>query len=457
MPQLMELTRNYLKTSTRLGRRISQYKDEASGSETSLHLPVDTDSAHSGDRAASGIVDTPSHRHKAQRRLSSLFGFEDRSKNAAPEDRLGTANMLSRRVFPEPQDSPITHSDRLVRRDSKGSGRTHRSGRSKASRQSTWSREGSGHTLNKSHDHGSVHMEQEMPRGRSPTLSLSNTVSTAASTYDTRPSDYASMKQYQAHVWRRNLLEESIMHSLKLGYAERRRSSSRHRSLSSKNDSPRARKAREQALLAAAMGSTLATCPESEDATFDMNTEPRVNIVDRSLGNITAMQARHEYQQQTQPSHQQQPPQFRREANSPYQMDYNASMANITQSFASFTLELPEHQVEHVMNSSMVPDLFKVRASIPRAAEQRTRTRRNSGATLGGGVSVSPRVLTEKKQQSQQSSPSADLPTRGHAPSPSTSWAHSVHTALDQTKISSNEDTTEDQLKALQVSEARAA
>ncbi|KAF9963995.1 hypothetical protein BGZ70_007064, partial [Mortierella alpina] len=356
MPQLLESTRNYLKTSTRLGRRMSQYKDEASGSETSLHLPVGTDSAHSGDHTASGIADTPSHRHTAQRRLSSLFGFEDKNKNAAPEDRSGT---VSRRVFPEPQDSPITHRDRLIRRSSKGSERTHRSGKSKASRQSTWSREGSGHTLSKSHDHGSVHMEQEVPRGRSPTLSLSNTVSTAASTYDTRPSDYASIKQYQAHVWRRNLLEESIMHSLKLGYAERRRSSSRHRSLASKNDSPRARKAREQALLAAAMGRDLTTCPESEATTFDRNTEPQVNIIDRSLGNITAMQARHQHLQQPQPSHQQQPPQFRRETNSPYQMDYNASMANITHSFASFTLELPEHQVEHVMNSSMVPDLFK--------------------------------------------------------------------------------------------------
>ncbi|KAF9981234.1 hypothetical protein BGZ75_007522 [Mortierella antarctica] len=444
MPQLLESTRNYLKTSTRLGRRMSQYKDEASGSETSLHLPVDTDSAHPGDHAT-GIVDTLPHRHTAQRRLSSLFGFEDRSKNAAPEDR---APIMSRRVFPEPQDPPITHSDRMIRRNSRGSERTHRSGKSKSSLQSIWSREGSGNTLSKSHDHGSVHMEQEVPRGRSPTLSLSNTVSTAASTYDTRPSDYASMKHYQAHVWRRNLLEESIMHSLKLGYAERRRSSSRHRSLSSKNDSPRARKTREQALLAAAMGRDLATCPESEVTPFDRNTEPQVNIIDRSLGNISAMQARHQQQQQQ--------PHFRRETNSPYQMDYNASMANITQSFASFTLELPEHQVEHVMSSSMVPDLFKVRESIPRVTEQRTRTRRNSGATLGGGVSMSPRVLTGKKPQSQEGSQSADPHTEDNSPPSATSWAHSVHTALDQTKGLTVKDTSEDQLKALQVSEARA-
>ncbi|KAF9575992.1 hypothetical protein EC968_000552 [Mortierella alpina] len=443
MPQLLESTRNYLKTSTRLGRRMSQYKDEASGSETSLQLPVDADSAPSGDHATSGIVDSPSHRHTAQRRLSSLFGFEDRSKNVTPEDRSGTASILSRKVFPEPQDLPITHSDRMIRRNSRGSERSHGSGKSKSSRQSMWSREGSGNTLNRSLDHGSAHMEQEVPRGRSPTLSLSNTVSTATSTYDTRPSDYASMKHYQAHVWRRNLLEESIMHSLKLGYAERRRSSSRHRSLS-KNDSPRARKAREQALLAAAMGRDLAPCLESEVTTFDRNTEPQVNIIDRSLGNISSMQAQHHHQQQRSHQQQQQQPQFRREVNSPYQMDYNASMANITQSFASFTLELPEHQVEHVMSSSMVPDLFKVRASISGVTEPRTRTRRNSGATLGGGVSVSPRVLTGKKPQSQESSPAT------------TSWAHSVHTALDNTKGSANENTTEDQVNALIVSEARA-
>ena len=206
MPQLLESTRNYLKTSTRLGRRMSQYKDEASGSETSLHLPVDTDSAHSADHAASGTLDNPSPRYTAQRRLSSLFGFEDRTKGAAPEDRSGTASLLSRRVFPE-QDDPITHSDRIVRRNSKGSERTNRSGKSKSSRQSIWSRGTSGNTLSQSHDHGSIHMEQEVPRGRSPTLSLSNTVSTAASTYDTRPSDYASIKQYQAQVWRRTLLE----------------------------------------------------------------------------------------------------------------------------------------------------------------------------------------------------------------------------------------------------------
>lgn len=250
------------------------------------------------------------------------------------------------------------------------------------------------------------------------------------------------------------------MHSLKLGYAERRRSSSRHRSISSKNDSPRARKAREQALLAAAMGRDLAaamgrdlaTCPESEATTFDLDTEPQVNIIDRSLGNISAMQAQHRQQQ----AHQQQQPQFRRETNSPYQMNYNASMANITHSFASFTLELPEHQVEHVMNASMVPDLFKVRPSIPGVPEQRTRTRRNSGATLGGGVSVSPRVLTGKKQQSQDNSHIADTYSRDNAPLTATSRAHSVHTALGQTRGSSNEDTTDDQLKALQVSEPQA-
>lgn len=188
------------------------------------------------------------------------------------------------------------------------------------------------------------------------------------------------------------------MYSLKLGYAERRRSSSRHRtSRPSKSDSPRARKAREQAMLAAATGRDINPVPESTGRhAFDVETLHE-EILDRSFAPPPTLSA-HTGTGQHQHQYQQQQPQkatFRKEKNSPYQMEYNASMTNITQSFASFTLELPEHQVSHVITSSAIPDLFKIKTTMSGVQEQRPRSRRNSRTlSIGGGIALSPRVLT---------------------------------------------------------------
>ncbi|KAF9193809.1 hypothetical protein BGZ51_002132 [Haplosporangium sp. Z 767] len=363
MPQLFESTRNYLKASTKLGRRMSHYKDETSGSETSFHGINNVENIHPNDTLVN-----PSHPPMHQKKLSDLFSMDGRARTTKHD----------------PENMAMPEEDR--RRNSRSSERTHRSNKSSIKQ----CRNGNSHQ-GWDRDHTSVHMENEIPRGQSPTLSLSNTVSTVASSYDTRPSDYASMRHYQAHVWRRNLLEESIMHSLKLGYADRQRSTSRHHSLS-KKDSPRARRTREQAILAAAMGRELASCPESEVASIDpMATQE--NIIDRSLNNIRNNQMNRTLAGMQAPQQQYQ----KQQKKSPYQQDYNASMANITQSFTSFTLELPEHQVSHIMASSMVPNLFKVKRTKACTLERRPRSRRNSRSTLGGGIATSPRVLSGKR------------------------------------------------------------
>ncbi|KAH7058251.1 hypothetical protein BKA57DRAFT_145717 [Linnemannia elongata] len=423
MTQLLESTRNYLKTSTRLGRRMSNYKLEAASSSQSSLNEKTIGTANNSNNLSS---------HK---RLSGLFNTDDgRTKkySFSSEDRVPTgpgSAIHQTKTSPNTQDTIVP--DEYARNDadhrrrnSKSSEGTHRSRRSDKSHLS--SQDGtlnssnnnnnnnrSSRHHNRDRDHASAHMEHEVPRGRSPTLSMSNTVSTSAS-YNTRPSttttntDPASHRHGQSHVWRRNLLEESIMYSLKLGYAERRRSSSRHRSSrSSKSDSPRARKAREQALLAAATGrDILNPVPESPGRhAFDVETLHE-EILDRSFApppptlsaHTGTGQHQHQRSQQHQQQHQQQQPQkatFRREKNSPYQMEYNASMTNITQSFASFTLELPEHQVSHIITSSAIPDLFKIKTTMSGVQEQRPRSRRNSKTlSIGGGIAPSPRVLT---------------------------------------------------------------
>ncbi|KAK3848668.1 MAG: hypothetical protein J3R72DRAFT_415994 [Linnemannia gamsii] len=426
MPQLLESTKNYLKTSTRLGRRMSNYKLEAASSQSSLNEKT----IHSNNSKMIATANPSSHK-----RLSGLFGTDSnnggRTKTSFSEDRSA---IHQTKTNPNTQDtivpdgnynySTIDDADHHRRRNSKSSEATHRSRRSDKSHQSSHDSALNNNNNNRSsrhhreRDHASAHMEHEVPRGRSPTLSMSNTVSTAAS-YSTRPTDPSSHRhsqiqghgqnqgQPQSHVWRRNLLEESIMYSLKLGYAERRRSSSRHRSSrSSKTDSPRARKAREQALLAAATGrdimpssSTLSPVPESGRHAFDVETlHEHEEILDRSFVPSTKVtQSAHtgttggqHHQKQ-----QQQKATFHREKNSPYQMEYNASMTNITQSFTSFTLELPEHQVSNIITCSAIPDLFKIKTTMSGVQEQRPRSRRNSRTlSIGGGIALSPRVLT---------------------------------------------------------------
>ncbi|KAG0211716.1 hypothetical protein BGX31_001633 [Mortierella sp. GBA43] len=402
MAQLLESTKNYLKTSTKIGRRMSQYRDDTSGSQASLKsTPSDA---------------TPSDHNKS-----------------VSEDKV--ANIVSRKI------SPDSHEAQEERRKS-----SERTSRPRSRRGDE--RESSNSCQDQ--DHTSEHMENGIPRGRSPALSMSNTVSTATSSYDMRPSDYPSMRHYQAHVWRRNLLEESIMHSLKLGYAERHRPSSR---LPPKKDSMRARKAREQAILAAAIVPDQHQTPlPGLDSDRQAPHAQEESIIDKTLRLISerSSQARSRQSQQTS----QQSSQFRHPTNSPYQMDHNASMTNITQSVASFTLELPDHHASHVMNLSAVPNLFKVKTAVGVPIAQRPR--RNSRTSHVGGVAPSPRVLTGKRpvvqiqqtplpQLKDEDEDSADAP-----PTPSSAiWAESVVASL---KVVGDEEpkSTEDEPKTPQ-------
>ncbi|KAF9372773.1 hypothetical protein CPC16_002243 [Podila verticillata] len=388
MAQLLQSTRNYLKTSTRLGRRMSQYNMDEEPTHNS------NDNKNGGNDAPLRKSSESSTSTRSNNRLSGLFRLD--RKQPPMEDR--------------PQGEMRVHADApmdasIPRRNSKSSGRTHRSHRSHRNQ-------------------GSAHMENEVPRGRSPALSVSNSVSTAASSYDTRPSDYPSMRQYQSHVWRRNLLEESIMHSLRLGYAERNRSSSRHRSRSKMNSA--SRKAREQAMLNAAMGQELPPLPVG--ATLNLQTSQE-DVHGKMEPTTTTIISR---QTPTPPVHT--PPQSPTQTpkkNSPYQAHDNASMANITHSFASFSFELPETQVSHIMASSAVPDMFKVRPSEPEPEPINSRGRQARTRVLSVG-GPSPRVLTGRKtrttEQGEMSGSELESPV-----SPTTQWVNSVFSTLDPT------------------------
>ncbi|KAI1319076.1 hypothetical protein EDD11_004965 [Mortierella claussenii] len=362
MPQLLESTRNYLKSSTKLGRRLSSYRDDSSASEASLHDSVTSPTA----------VDTlKQHRPSTQNRLSALFTLEGRNRNSvSSEDRALVNHALFRKIGPEvlpSQDQQQQQTDINSKKKRRNSG-SQKSAHSKASSQ---------------------YIDKDgLPRGRSSTMSVSRTVRSTASgtsTYDTRPDDYASMDQYQSHLWRRTILEESIMHSLNLGYGEQRRDTNRtssdRRSRSLKRSTTgRSRMSREQqaALLAATLAKELPSAPIGSETVIDRSMAPS----DSGVFNI------------------------QKENNSvvnnksPYQMLLNPSTSNITHSFASFTLELPEHQVTHVMSSSAVPNLFKLKMG---GVEGRSRTRRDSNASriLHTGPSPSPRVLTGRPAAEQ--------------------------------------------------------
>ncbi|KAG0338623.1 hypothetical protein BG000_003669 [Podila horticola] len=355
MPQLLESTRNYLRSSTKIGRRLS-HRDQSSGSETSLHPSIT--STQPSSPTSSGMEAPP--RSSTQSRLSALFTFDNLSKKNTVTSSENLSGVLSK-LGPEGQERSSE--------DKK---------RKKASRRST-SRQSDNPTLGKKSKGTDLPLlviqaeqqqkqkphkqpkHEEVPRGRSPTLSMSHTLHTVASSYDTRPSDYSSMTQYEAHVWRRNLLEESIMHSLRLGRGEPQ-SPSRHRSRSRsvKRGTTRARKSRDTS----GIYKDLPPCP----------TDDSVQIKSRALLPLP---------------------------NSPYQMMYlnpSTSTTNITHSFASFTLELDEHQVPHIMASSVIPNLFRIKvpSASPSSKGLEPRGRKDSNALSAVGHGPSPRVLNGK-------------------------------------------------------------
>ncbi|KAF9422180.1 hypothetical protein BGZ94_008636 [Podila epigama] len=454
MTQLLQSTRDYLKTSTRLGRRMSQYNDEDSS---------DTNSIRKIDPNA------PPQRSATQNRLSGLFKIDSR-KQLDENSRMVQQGTVQSDVPSLNRRNSISNNS-----NSNSNSSIHLKDNSTRIRQSARSR-------TNGRQEGSAHMENEVPRGRSP----ANTVSTAASSYDTRPSDYPTMRQYQSHVWRRNLLEESIMHSLRLGYAERNKSASRHRSRS-KKDSVRARKAREQAMLSAALGQGLespvpvsttstplynlhtsqedmttrvihrAITPPTATPTTPTTCTPTLSPATSTTTSTTVITPR-QIQAPTTPTSVSLPQsvpgnttpvfvQTQKSSNSPYQAHDNASMTNITQSFASFTLELPETHVSNIMASSAVPDMFKIKpvATTTQGNGQVVSRATNSSTTkdqayrdsrtrmLAAGHGPSPRVLTGKKT-ADVSNNGLDSPTSLTSPvSPTTAaWMHSVFSSLDQ-------------------------
>ncbi|GJJ69586.1 hypothetical protein EMPS_01933 [Entomortierella parvispora] len=501
MPQLLESTRSFLKSSTRLGRRMSN-KDESADSSTATETSSNTDhnlhyySNNGAVRAASVKDDTTAstttHRPSTHNRLSGLFSrkslSEENSRPTTPLHGRGSGGCVTvggAKIGPEEaQEVMMVVSDdntfgqpqvlnqrhivldvgakdaEAKRRDSKSSERTHQSIKSRQSHQSqlsnssknggsrTEKNNGAGNVAALAHhqdgssssperhrrshrqrEHASAHMENEVPRGRSPTLSMSNSVSTTSSSYGghspsfsmTHNEDPASslhsfsqpsansnsaqdIKLYQAHVWRRNLLEESIMHSLRLGYADRHRSSSRHRSRHQntgssdshgygtaipKKKSSRARKTREQAILAAAMGKELPPFPVVASAASSSDFPATAGsshdiILDRNIQSETP-QRNHNIAQSGQTSTTKTTTtggsQFLKTKNSPYQLDnYSHSMTNIRNSIASFTLELPEHRASHVMASSMIPNLFRVKARSSHSSPSATTAAANAVA-----------------------------------------------------------------------------
>ncbi|KAG0244452.1 hypothetical protein BGW41_007744 [Actinomortierella wolfii] len=442
MVQLLESTKSYLRNSTKLGRRMSQYKHEMSSSETSLPPEKET-AATTPTLQRSSMEKSPSR--ASQSRLSGLFsitrsnsnGSSTRHSTPSPVEERPSSGLFPRKIGP---DTAETHAHVVSddkRRNSKSSDRTHATTSDKS--QHSGSHDNNSGIRRHSHrvsvatspgkdaSNGDIHQHRgsqildcdrrrsrrvhsqydEVPRGRSPTWSMSNTISTATSSYHTRPSDYPSMKHYQAHVWRRQLLEESIMHSLKLGYADRNRPVTRQRSRSLKQNS-RARKAKEQAMLAAALGKDLPESPttsrhphghrqQQKDGSNDSEDEEGTEeVTSRSMDVLKPL------------------PQIK---NSPYITQTNPSMLNITQSFASFTLELNENDVHRVMSSSAVPNLFRIKQQLGPGTG--SRPHRDSKTKINPSpLSNSPHA-PGKESDSTLTSPTAD-------------WAKGVFVSLDK-------------------------
>ncbi|KAF9197591.1 hypothetical protein BGZ49_001911 [Haplosporangium sp. Z 27] len=301
MSQLLESTRNYLKVSTKIGRRLSSYRDDSSASETSLHVP-----------SSSEDIKQKQFRASPQNRLSSLFTIESRHRSSVSSEDRPASTILSSKAESEIQDQPQKDSFRKRRNSS--------------SRKSTKSTKSS-KSLTPPSLRTSQYMDHnEVPRGRSPTFSVASTVrsagSSAASIYDARPGDYPSVDAYNSHVWRRTLLEESIMQSLNLGYG-----------LPAPQPSPQRRS---RSLKRSATGRESVNGKSVRKTVIDRNASTPNRILAPQQENKVINK------------------------NSPYQM-LNPSTSNITQSYTSFTLELPEHQVKHVIRSSVVPGLFSLK------------------------------------------------------------------------------------------------
>ncbi|KAG0042397.1 hypothetical protein BGZ83_000510 [Gryganskiella cystojenkinii] len=442
MPQLLESTRTYLKTSTKLGRRLSSYRDDSSASEASLAEATILPPSSTYQEATQH-----QRRPSSQKRLSALFTFDGWNNNSSSNNNRKSISYedraLSSKVGPETQQEqpsgveavPRPSSEDLKKKKRKSSSsRTKSTGSDKMitipSPTSTLDMPPlplahatpisqslrNNHRSSRSYQLQRTTMctedeDQSVSRGRSLTVSVPTTVHASSSFYESDPSsEHGSVKQQQSqqsHAWRRQLLEESIMHSLQLGYgapspasphprsststSSRHRSRSRSRSRSSLKRSAlgRSRKVREQqaAKVSAEMSKDLPPCPAGP--------LQELVIVDRGLpqvlqGNKTVNSSNNTLGQK----------------NSPYQLLLNPSSTNITHSFASFTLELDEHQVPHVMSASMVPNLFKIKvpttttsSSSVEATASRPRGRKESVSSIlkfGGnnGSNYSPRVLT---------------------------------------------------------------
>ncbi|KAG0202255.1 hypothetical protein BGX28_005169 [Mortierella sp. GBA30] len=420
MPQLLESTRNYLKSSTKIGRRLSSYKEDSSASEASLHDLVPS---------TLEAVKPQQRRHPStHKRLSALFTLEGRNRNSvSSEDRtVPTAavnNILSRKIVPEETQEQQQQPHQEVQPEQQqqqsidGNNRKKRKNSSRTSTQSqlyqpTPPPQQRSSRLYESSEHSAPTILKKdleaVPRGRSPTFSNARTArttasSSAASSYDTRPSDYPSMKHYQAHLFRRTLLEESIMHSLKLGYATSseastpRSSTTTDRSLTDRPRTSRSLKSgsraggssscmsdeQQAAMLASALSKDLPPrpTPKKTDSTTSMEI-----IVDRSMAKSS--------------SNKRSVKDEKRISNSPYQLLLNPSTTNITQSYASFTLELPEHHASHVMSASVVPNLFQIKAH---GGPRGRKVPSPMGKIVNAGQSgPSPRVLTGKAMAEQE-------------------------------------------------------
>ncbi|KAF9576524.1 hypothetical protein EC968_008002 [Mortierella alpina] len=390
MPQLLESTRNYLRSSTKIGRRLSSYRDDSSASEASLH-----------DLAPAALENIKPQQHRrpsTQKRLSALFTLEGRNRNSVSSEDRAAVNMLSGKVVPEEtenQEQPLEHP---LERQAEDTGNNRKKRKSSSSRKSTLSQ----HSLptQPPQQRSSRLYEPDRPsalgangnpvhRDRSSTFSVARSArtaasasSSAASSYDARPCDYPSMKHYQAHLWRRTLLEESIMHSLKLGYATPSPASSpRSSTATDRSGPPSSSKSRSTADRNSRLSKDLPPRPTASDSAASLEI-----IVDRSMPMPSSNSRQRGLKEE------------KRNSNSPYQLLLNPSTTNITQSYASFTLELTEHQASHVMSSSVVPNLFQIKT-------QATRGRKLSNPTrmLNAGHSgPSPRVLTGKAIAGQE-------------------------------------------------------
>ncbi|KAF9419678.1 hypothetical protein BGZ94_009358 [Podila epigama] len=474
MTQLFESTRNYLRSSTKLGRRLSHLKDDSSGSEASLHHQQSSTSTQPSSAMATGKTTgsisgtTTPRRSFTQNRLSTFFTFDNLSKknsmsevsptagtnapttptsdtatscistsHIAPEqvevldtttkEKSNKESKAERRSVSRQSDHPTMHKELSSNSENDNSSSHHNINNIISSNSSSHQNNDNNNNINTSpgsHDTRSqgksadlpllviqaeqeyssktpkkkrgkrgIGSEQQVLRGHSPTLSVSHTLHTVASSYDTRPSDFPSLSQYQAHVWRRNLLEESIMHSLRLGRAERTRSPSQHRSSSRSNKRGKTRggrQSRDSAMTISDMAKDLPPCPPWPESTTSLATgnaqQPTSKVQVKTRGGL--------------------------QVNSPYMMAHlnlSTSTTHITHSFLSFTCELPEHQVPHVMSSSVVPNLFRIKHGvIPHSPggigqeEARPRGRKHSNARsiLGSNATntsnLSPRVLNGK-------------------------------------------------------------